>query len=316
MKKQLALLMALLMICLTFTACSGKETTQPSAAPEAEQSGETQSTVDVETVIEKTVALLGNTEETFEEPQLLQLQDAPKGNPTATLHTTMGDITVVLYPEQAPQAVENFLTLAEEGYYDGISFHRVINNFMIQGGDPTATGSGGESKWGHDFEDEFYDGLHNFRGALSMANAGINTNGSQFFIVQCRDKVSDADAQACLNYIYQNSQLTKAKNLYAAYAASGASMEDQQTFVDALNAKLQEMASAGVPENQLKRFEGAVEAYKELGGTPHLDYVHTVFGHVISGMDVVDAIAAVATDDANKPVEDVLINSITLSTVQ
>ncbi|MBQ8670193.1 MAG: peptidylprolyl isomerase, partial [Oscillospiraceae bacterium] len=138
---------------------------------------------------------IANAETKFEEPELLQLQDAPKGNPTATLHTTMGDITVVLYPEQAPKTVENFLGLAEKGYYDGVTFHRVINDFMIQGGDPTATGSGGESLWGKDFEDEFSDQLHNFRGALSMANAGPGTNGSQFFIVQRDDLVTEANAQ-------------------------------------------------------------------------------------------------------------------------
>ena len=309
MMKKLALFLALLMLCLTFTACSGsKETSEPAAEVEHQE-------VVQQNRFEDAAAQLGDTETAFAAPELLQLQEAPKGNPTATLHTTMGDITVVLYPEQAPKAVENFMTLAEEGYYDGISFHRVINNFMIQGGDPTATGGGGESKWGEDFEDELSDQLHNFRGALSMANAGINTNGSQFFIVQCGDKVTDADAEACLSYLYQNSQLTIGKNLYADYAATGASVEDQQAFVDALNAKLSEM-SAGVPENQRVRFESAVEGYKQLGGTPHLDYVHTVFGHVLEGMDVVDAIAAVAVGESDKPVEDVLINSITLSTVQ
>jgi len=310
MKKQIALLLALLMLCLTFTACSNKEeTSDPTTEVEHQQ-------VVQGDRFEEATSQLGDTETAFEAPELLQLQQAPKGSPTATLHTTMGDITVVLYPEQAPKAVENFTTLAGEGYYDGISFHRVISNFMIQGGDPTATGAGGESMWGEDFEDELCDQLHNFRGALSMANAGINTNGSQFFIVQCSDKVTDADAEACLSYLYQNSQLTIGKNLYADYAATGASAEDQQAFVDALNAKLSEAMSAGVPENQRKRFEAAVEGYKQLGGTPHLDYVHTVFGQVIEGMDVVDAIANVATGDANKPVEDVLINNITLSTLQ
>jgi peptidyl-prolyl cis-trans isomerase B (cyclophilin B) len=97
----------------------------------------------------------------------------------ATLHTNRGAIAVELFDEDAPKTVENFLKLARDGFYDGIIFHRVIPDFMIQGGDPTGTGSGGP---GYQFEDEFND--HKVvRGALAMANAGPNTNGSQFFIV-------------------------------------------------------------------------------------------------------------------------------------
>ncbi|MFJ7930009.1 peptidylprolyl isomerase [Peribacillus sp. NPDC096448] len=100
------------------------------------------------------------------------------------MQTTMGDIKIKLFPELAPKTVENFLTHAENGYYEGIIFHRVIKDFMLQGGDPTGTGMGGESIWGATFEDEFSMQLFNLRGALSMANAGPGTNGSQFFVVQ------------------------------------------------------------------------------------------------------------------------------------
>jgi cyclophilin family peptidyl-prolyl cis-trans isomerase len=97
----------------------------------------------------------------------------------ATLHTNHGGIELELFPDDAPKTVENFTKLARDGFYDGIIFHRVIPDFMIQGGDPTGTGSGGP---GYSFEDEFND--HKVeRGALAMANAGPNTNGSQFFIV-------------------------------------------------------------------------------------------------------------------------------------
>ena len=99
--------------------------------------------------------------------------------PTATLHTNHGAIAVELFPDDAPKTVENFQRLAGEGFYDGVIFHRVIPDFMIQGGDPTGTGTGGP---GYTFEDEFNQ--HKVvRGALAMANAGPNTNGSQFFIV-------------------------------------------------------------------------------------------------------------------------------------
>jgi len=99
------------------------------------------------------------------------------------LTTTQGDIELKLYPKYAPLAVENFITHIKNGYYNGLIFHRVIRGFMIQGGDPTRTGRGGESIWGHPFKDEFYkDNVFDEPGVLAMANAGFNTNGSQFFI--------------------------------------------------------------------------------------------------------------------------------------
>jgi peptidyl-prolyl cis-trans isomerase B (cyclophilin B) len=97
----------------------------------------------------------------------------------ATLHTNHGAIAIELFDEDAPKTVENFLKLARDGFYDGVVFHRIIPDFMIQGGDPTGTGTGGP---GYMFEDEFNDRKVE-RGALAMANAGPNTNGSQFFIV-------------------------------------------------------------------------------------------------------------------------------------
>ena len=148
---------------------------------------------------------------------------------TATLHTNHGAIELELFEGEAPKTVESFRKLAEDGYYDGVIFHRIIPDFMIQGGDPTGTGSGGP---GYSFEDELNDHPVE-RGALAMANAGPNTNGSQFFIVT---------ADAC----------------------------------------------------------------------PWLDGKHTVFGQVTNGMDVVDAISAVATDAADRPHESVVIERIDL----
>ena len=174
------------------------------------------------------------------------------------MNTTLGPIKIKLFPEQAPKTVENFLTHAENGYYDGIIFHRVIKDFMIQGGDPTGTGMGGKSIYGDTFEDEFTMDLFNLRGALSMANAGPGTNGSQFFIVQA-SKVGG-------------------------------------TNVDQLK-------KGGWPDE-------IAEAYGEMGGTPHLDQKHTVFGQVIEGLDTVDKIADVKKGRQDKPVEDVKIESI------
>ena len=115
---------------------------------------------------------------------LKQLKDPVKGEEIAVLKTNHGVIKLRLFEEAAPKAVENFKTHIKNGYYDGVTFHRIIDEFMIQGGDPTGTGMGGESIWNKDFEDEFDMNFRNIRGALSMANAGPNTNGSQFFIVQ------------------------------------------------------------------------------------------------------------------------------------
>ena len=108
------------------------------------------------------------------------MQIDPKKSYTATMETDRGNIEIELYPQYAPKTVNNFVFLAQEGFYDGITFHRVIANFMIQGGDPTGTGRGGP---GYRFEDEFAGNpLKHETGSLSMANAGPNTNGSQFFI--------------------------------------------------------------------------------------------------------------------------------------
>lgn len=104
-------------------------------------------------------------------------------NPIVIFETASGDISLELYPNLAPKAVENFISLIKSGYYDGIIFHRVIAGFMIQGGDPTGTGTGGKSTWGKSFEDEFSPyALFDKEGVLAMANSGKNTNGSQFFI--------------------------------------------------------------------------------------------------------------------------------------
>lgn len=123
---------------------------------------------------------------------ILNFTELKKGDVIATIKTNFGSIRVKMLPEAAPKAVENFLTHARNGYYNGIIFHRVINDFMIQGSDPTGTGMGGESIWGDPFEDEFTPDARNFRGALSMANAGPGTNGSQFFIVQAGPETIDA----------------------------------------------------------------------------------------------------------------------------
>lgn len=164
----------------------------------------------------------------------LQMNELKKDTITvAVIQTNMGAIEIELFADKAVKTVQNFVGLAEKKYYDGIIFHRVINDFMIQGGDPTGTGSGGESIWGKAFEDEVKTGLkHSSDGILSMANAGPNTNGSQFFIT--------------------------------------------------------------------------------LKATPWLDGKHTVFGKVISGLDVVKAIGKVKTNQNDRPLTDVVMQTVTI----
>jgi peptidyl-prolyl cis-trans isomerase B (cyclophilin B) len=149
----------------------------------------TKKVVEAETNIEPVAEIEKNTSTSRGEnnmyPQLSK--EVASNEALVVMNTTMGAIKIKLFPELAPKTVENFITHAENGYYDGIIFHRIIQDFMIQGGDPTGTGMGGESIYGPKFEDEFSDKAFNLRGALSMANAGPGTNGSQFFIVQKND---------------------------------------------------------------------------------------------------------------------------------
>lgn len=126
---------------------------------------------------------------------LPQLSPQTQEEIKVVMKTNKGDITIRLFPEIAPKTVANFVGLAKQGYYDGVIFHRVISDFMIQGGDPTGTGMGGESIYGERFEDEFSLQAFNFNGALSMANAGPNTNGSQFFIVSAKHVPSNMIGQ-------------------------------------------------------------------------------------------------------------------------
>ncbi len=190
-----------------------------------------------------------------------QTSGPAKNDTVAVMHTNMGDIKIKLFVNEVPRTANNFIELAKKGYYNGIIFHRVIKDFMIQGGDPTGTGMGGESIYGEKFEDEFDLKLHNIRGALSMANAGPNTNGSQFFIVQ---------ADTCPeNMLSQMEQLT----------------------------------DRGFPTD-------TIEDYKKLGGTPWLDFKHSVFGQVYEGMNVVDDIANVRCGAGDRPMHDVVIEGI------
>lgn len=210
-----------------------------------------------------------------------QLAGPQKGETVATLHIKdYGDIKVHFFKDAAPKAVENFVTLSQKGYYNGVTFHRVINDFMIQGGDPQGTGMGGESAWGGNFEDEINKYLIPLRGSLCMANAGGgNTNGSQFFIVQ-QDTKDPADKEQVKQALDQYVQMYK--------------------------------QSTGLPLDAYD--DSVIDNYLKVGGALYLSGGYTVFGQVYEGLEIVDKIAASKTDANDKPEKDVVIESIDVTT--
>ncbi|MBQ7083772.1 MAG: peptidylprolyl isomerase, partial [Anaerotignum sp.] len=192
---------------------------------------------------------------------ILQAQMPEEGEEIAVITTSEGVVKMRFFPEEAPKAVENFKTLAKDGYYDGLTFHRVINDFMVQTGDPTATGRGGESCWGEDFETEVSEKLHFYRGAVAMANAGPDTNGSQFFIVQQKTVMEDA-LKAIEDAIGNNEEEV------------GITLTDGNFYT----------LSQLYPEE-------VMNYYREQGGSAHLEYVfgngYSIFGQVFEGMEAV-----------------------------
>lgn len=264
MKKLIALL---LFSGLALTACSTnqKESSSSNSSKEkTEQTSSSSSAAKEQQKMEQLRKELNDalTNENAVFPQLSN--EVAEDEAEVKITTTEGDITLKLFPKYAPLAVENFLTHAKDGYYNGLLFHRVINNFMIQSGDPKGDGTGGESIWkgkdkskdpGTGFENEYSPYLYNIRGSIAMANSGPNTNGSQFYINQNKEDWSS------------------------------------KLSTNQFPAKI-------------------IEAYKH-GGSPTLDGGnYTVFGQVIDGMDVVDKIAAVETDDKDKPKTDIKIEKI------
>ena len=291
--KTLALLLAVLMTLTLCTACGGEE--------EKKDNGPATNPAMGDAYPDKAYGF--------------QQEMPAEGDTVAIMHTSMGDICFRFFPEAAPKAVENFITHAKNGYYDGVTFHRVIEDFMIQGGDPEGTGAGGENIWKtKGFEDEFDKKLLNLRGSLVMANSGVNTNGSQFYINQAGPTGKTAEQlKAAYDYTTQYTNMQKTYMSYIQYY--GESFTSYYPDVDSFIA-----ANGGIsPDSRLIPDE-VWELYAKVGGNIHLDGAHrstgghTVFGHVYEGMDVVDAIAAVDVDENDKPLKNVTIKSIEVTT--
>lgn len=219
-----------------------------------------------------------------------QLELPKEDDEIAVVKTNFGEFKIRFFPECAPKAVENFKKLSEKGYYNENIFHRVISNFMIQSGDPTATGSGGESIWGKDFEDEFSENLFNITGAVSMANRGKNTNSSQFFIN------------------FQESKNFKGwENFESAYKIYE---KNPKAF----------KSRYGRTIDMSKVTDVVKDIYNKNGGNPFLDGFystsnegHTVFGQVFDGIDTVEKISKVQVDKNDKPLQDIKIESIIIT---
>ena len=205
-----------------------------------------------------------------------QLLMPSEGELIAIFDTSFGEMRVRLFPGQAPKAVENFMKLAQRGYYNDITFHRILVDFIAQSGDPTGTGSGGTSIWGKGFEDEFDTKLYHYRGALSYARASKGAenekNMSQFFFVTKNVKYYAVDVNKLINRGYSE----KAANAY---------LEGRGDYtLDAL----------------YNRYD--------------VDDSFVVFGQLYEGWDVLDKIAGVEVDGNQKPLEEIKLNKVTITT--
>lgn len=197
---------------------------------------------------------------------LAQLSAPAEGAAIAIFETSLGEIRAQLFFEDAPMAVTNFTTLAQQGYFDGLTFHRVVDGFVIQSGDGTGTGLGGRTIWGTPYPVEYSAAVRHYAGALCAAFSQDEpvSGSSQFYFV----------------------------------AARPGSVEQ---------ALLDQLAAAGLPQE-------ALDAYAAQGGLPYLDNTDTVFGQIYQGLDVLDAIAAVPVDENSRPIEDVVLQRVTIST--
>lgn len=266
MKKIIGIILVMIILLFALTGC-GNEKVQNNTTNKAKSNNTTNTSKKEETKVD------------YKQAAEKQMAKPEAGETIAIFHVKdYGDMKVKFFEEVAPKAVENFVTHAKNGYYNGLTFHRVVNEFMIQGGDPKGDGTGGESIWGKGFGTELDASLVPYRGSLCMAMSSLpNSIGSQFFITQP-------------NY----------EGVMRRYSEQmGADVETVKNY-----------AKKQYPEDLWNQFE-------QYGGDLlSLYQQYTVFGQVYEGIEVVDKIAAVATDENDKPLENVVIESIEVSTAQ
>ncbi len=239
-----------------------------------------------------------------------------------TIKTDLGEMKAILYDE-TPKHKENFLKLVNEGFYDSLLFHRVINSFMIQGGDPESKGAApgqrlGSGGPGYTVPAEFVDGLFHKKGALSAARQGDQVNperassGSQFYIVQGQvtpiEALGSGPNQSQMIAAFQECMRNHPDSELAQEYRKV--MEENPGNNQAIEQKVIETVDdlselTGMPIKSMS--EAQMQAYSTIGGTPFLDDQYTVFGEIISGLEIIDVIAAVTTAPGDRPVEDVMM---------
>lgn len=225
-----------------------------------------------------------------------------------------GNITIKLFPEAAPYAVQNFIDLAQSGYFDGKSIHRVISNFMIQGGSLNGDGTGGTDSNGGSFKNEINPMMRHFYGALCYASA-MGDNTCQFYIVNNKEAVEDASVQYEAYIEYYNSMAQQYEGLRADYEEGSQEHEIIDVYVNYY------LDSVEGIEAMLEATDDAVNEKYLSGGVPYLDGGYTVFGQTVYGFDVIDEISAVETEAgadgaASKPVKDIIIKEVEIMTVK
>ncbi len=237
----------------------------------------------------------------LEDKAVDQLAAPVKGDLVAIIETSEGTVKVKLLPDVAPKAVKNFVEHSLNDYYDGLEFHRVINDFMIQGGDPEGNGTGGESIWNEGFALEVNKNVRHYSGALAMANSnslqyGITaTNGSQFYLVD-----NDPLGEDVLSVFAQFSGMQDGVLQHMHPEIEG----EEDVFHEG-DIKVSDLYS-----------EAVMEAYKANGGLPTLDFGYTVFGQTYEGLEIIDTISQKETDESDKPTTPVTIKDITIGIVK
>lgn len=226
-----------------------------------------------------------------------------------------GDIKVKLFPDAAPVGVKNFIDLAESGYYEGKSIHRVISNFMLQGGSLNGDGTGGTSAEGGEFECEVNANMRHFYGALCYANAA-GSNTCQFYIVNNKTPQADIEGIYSQNSEYYSMMI----EAYSPYLEQFDKNSQEYMYFES-TIKNAEKVVEGAKIMTESLTDEIIAKYAEVGGTPSLDGGYTVFGQTVEGFDVIDAISSVETElgsdgAESKPVDDIIISSVTIKTAE